>query len=587
MNHRSLRRVALLFSQCTRHWQLLTLVACAFCPAIAAGVEQKSTDHSSVSLRRPSLPTTDAANSDEHPVDRWLRPYFTQHNFEPGQVVDDLTFARRVHLDLIGLLPTPEKLAAFCADTNSNKRAALVDELLSNRRAYAEHWLTFWNDALRNEYRGTGFIDGGRKQITEWLYGALYDNKPYDQFVRELISPVEGSEGFTKGIVWRGVVNASQKPQMQAAQHVAQVFLGTNLKCASCHDSFINEWNLSDAYGLATVFADEPLEIFRCDKATGEKSTIQFLYPELGSIDPAASRGERLHQLAALVSSPENGRFARVIVNRLWAVFYGRGIVEPIHDLDGNAWNSDLLDWLAADLVDHDYDLKHTMTLMCTSRAYQFPSVGAPSPSETEFTFHGPIVKRMTAEQFADAVFAISRIERELTADMLKIDGRGQGGQLSAARAVLLARRTPLEAPRPSADGLIASAASDSCCLIGNQLRAALVPSDPLTTALGRPNREQVVLRRDEWATTLQALELTNGVTLDALVQRGAAAWLNDGNVEADELILQLYRVSLGREPSPAELATSRELVGSPSTATGVADLLWAISMLPEFQLLQ
>lgn len=586
MNHWSLRCAARLRSQLSRHWQSIALIACVVSPAIVAGFEQQPTNNSSVLLRRPSLPSSDAAKNDEHPVDRWLSSYFAHHNVEPGQAVDDLTFARRVHLDLIGLLPTPERLAAFCADTNPNKRAALVDDLLSNRRAYAEHWLTFWNDALRNEYRGTGFIDGGRKQITEWLYAALYDNMPYDQFVRELISPVEGSEGFTKGIVWRGVVNASQKPQMQAAQHVAQVFLGTNLKCASCHDSFINEWNLSDAYGLATVFADEPLEIFRCDKATGEKSTIQFLYPELGAIDPAASRGERLDQLAALVSSPENGRFARVIVNRLWAVFYGRGIVEPIHDLDGKAWNSDLLDWLAADLVDHGYDLKHTMALLCTSQAYQLPSAGAPSPSETEFTFRGPIVKRMTAEQFADAVYAISRIERELTPDMLKIDGRGQGGQLSAAREVLLERRTPLEAPRPGADGLVALA-GDSCCLIGNQLRAALIPSDPLTTALGRPNREQVVLRRDEWATTLQALELTNGLTLDALVQRGAASWLNEGNVTTDELIAQLYWISLGRDPSSAELSTSRELVGTPPTATGIADLLWAISMLPEFQLLQ
>ena len=168
----------------------------------------------------------------------------------------------------------------FAAD----KRERYVDRLLDDRAAYAAHWLTFWNDLLRNAYHGTGFIDGGRKQITGWLYAAIYENKPYDRFVHELVSPPagSGSEGFTYGIKWRGTVNESQRREIQAAQSVAQVFLGTNLKCASCHDSFVNHWKLTDAYALASVFADGPLELHRCDQPTGTSLDGRFPLPAIG-----------------------------------------------------------------------------------------------------------------------------------------------------------------------------------------------------------------------------------------------------------------------------------------------------------------
>src|SRR5262249_33624855 len=155
----------------------------------------------------------------------------------PPAPLDDVAFLRRVYLDVIGLLPTPAEVETFRADTGPDRRARLVRRLLSERRAYAEHWLTFWNDLLRNDYAGTGYIDGGRKQISAWLYKSLLDNKPYDRFARELISPTPESEGFINGIKWRGRINASQVPALQFSQNVSQVFFGVNMKCASCHDS--------------------------------------------------------------------------------------------------------------------------------------------------------------------------------------------------------------------------------------------------------------------------------------------------------------------------------------------------------------
>src|SRR5262249_19673267 len=161
---------------------------------------------------------------------------------------------------------------------------------LDDKQAYAEHWLTFWNDLLRNDYAGTGYIDGGRKPITTWLYRSLRENKPYDRFVRELISPTAESEGFIKGIKWRGNVNASQVVEVQSPQNTSQVFLGVTMKCASCHDSFIDNWKLNDAYGLAAIVANNPLEIHRCDKPTGNRAQAKFLFPELGDLDAGKPR---------------------------------------------------------------------------------------------------------------------------------------------------------------------------------------------------------------------------------------------------------------------------------------------------------
>ena len=193
---------------------------------------------------------------------------------------------------------------------------------------------------------------------------------------------------------------------MQAAQSLSQVFLGVDLECASCHDSFINDWKLADSYALANVFANEPLEIHRHHQATGKTAETRFLFPELGEIDAAAPREERMKRLAAIVTSKENGRLARTIVNRLWSRFLGRGLVEPVDEMDGLPWNQELLDWLAADFVEHGYDLRHTMSRILTSRAYRLASVAADPAAQTQqdFSFRGPVRRRLSAEQIADSV---------------------------------------------------------------------------------------------------------------------------------------------------------------------------------------
>ena len=183
------------------------------------------------------------------------------------------------YLDLWGLSPTPTQLAQFLNDTQPGKRDRLVDALLSDRRNYSEHWISFWNDLLRND---EGVVYHGERQtITTWLLKALENNLPYDQFVTALLNPEkpEDPRGYLIGVNWRGDVSASQIPPVQAAQNSAQVFMGINLKCASCHDSFINQWKLRDSYGLASFFSEKELELVRCDVKLGEKPKPSFCIP--------------------------------------------------------------------------------------------------------------------------------------------------------------------------------------------------------------------------------------------------------------------------------------------------------------------
>jgi hypothetical protein len=522
---------------------------------------------------------------------------------------------------------------------------------------------------------------------------------------------------------------------MQAAQNISQVFMGVNLKCASCHDSFINDWTLADAYALANVYADEPLEMFECDKPTGRKAGLGFIYSELGDIPAKATKAERTKRLAEIITQPGNGRLTRTVVNRLWAKFLGYGLVEPVDEMEQPAWNQDLLDWLAEDFAANGHDLRRTMKLILTSRAYQLPAVSLDEQKQAGYVFAGPAVRRMSAEQFRDALGALTGVWHSGPAKgvSLSVPGspeaesnalpasvkwiwsepaaasKGQAGTIYLRRvftfdglpkeawavascdnsytlylngkkvasgkdwstpnlmdlrphlkrgtnviAVAATNHTPDDKPpvvgqppgegdanpagfiffarlssttrmieigsdrswqwsRVKADGWEQpgftmadaqpaaelggpdippwnAAAELAATLAMNRahtdVRASLVVADPLAVALGRPNREQVITTRASAATTLQTLELTNGDTLSKVLKQGAEKVLAEKPGPNRELVTRLYTKALGRKPTGSELKLADELLGKPAQPAAVEDLLWAMAMLPEFQLI-
>jgi mono/diheme cytochrome c family protein len=499
--------------------------------------------------RTPVLPPATAGLT--NPVDRFVNVYFQENKVAWEKVVSDRIYIRRVFLDVIGLLPPPARVQAFLTDRRPDKRELLVKELLARDTDYAQHWITFWNDALRNDYSGTGYITGGRFDMTKWLYKSLKTNKPYNWFVRELISPQEESAGFIKGIKWRGTINSSQRTEMQAAQNVSQVLLGLNLKCASCHDSFVSDWKLADAYAFANVFADTLLEINRCDQPTGKMAGRQILFKELGEISIDAPTEERLRELADFLVKPEDGRLYRTLVNRIWAQLMGRGIVEPVDVMDNLPWSQDLLDWLATDFVQNGYDIKKLMYTILTSKTYQLPSVAVQEPDllmSPSYVFQGMVRRRITAEQFADAV--------STTFNPIYTD------------SAIVYKRFPETMPQQV-----------------RFPRASLVKNDPFQTALGRPNRETVSTSRTSQASLLQALELTNGELLNASIKTGAKRW-KARFPQSDQLIRALYQRTLSRNPMPREIAVAEKIIGKQPSEEGIQDLAWAIVLHPEFQLI-
>jgi uncharacterized membrane protein len=501
--------------------------------------------------RKPNLPS--AKPGLENPIDHWVDSYFQENNINWSGKVDDRTFLRRIYLDVIGLLPSPEELERFQKDSNPQKRQAVAQQLLDQKGNYTQHWLTFWNDILRNDYTGTGYITKGRFAITDWLYTSIRDNKSYDQLVKELINPTEKSKGFIEGIRWRGTVNASQRTEMQAAQNVGQVILGLNLKCASCHDSFISDWKLEEAYAFANVFADSTLEISRCEIPTGKFAKTEILWEELGSIDSAANKAEKLRQLADRLVQPANGRMYRTIVNRVWKQLMGRGIIEPVDEMDNAPWSQDLLDWLAVDFVENGYDLKHLIYQITSSKIYQSESIPVASPDlllADDFKFQGLVRRRMTAEQFSDAV---SHLAFPLF-DSAEV------------------RFRPYE--------LIPEAT-----IRPEFARASLVANNPFLTALGRPNREIVATSRDSQASLLQALELTNGVKLNSALEKGGERWVMNYS-DPMELTEKLFTQALLRAPTTKELEVANRLFDRKTEASKTQDLLWSIFLLPEFQMI-
>lgn len=414
----------------------------------------------------------------------WSAPLeLTRVNVPPGQgnpidrflgapaagLATDAAFARRAYLDLWGIAPPPADLAAFTQNKNPQKRSDLINHLLADERRYTGHYISWWNDLLRNDI---GVIyHGERKSITPWLETALRTNLPYDEMVRELVNPIGANapEGFLIGVNWRGEVNASQTPFMQASQNTAQVFLGINLKCASCHDSFINQYKLKQAYGLAAFFAQpDQLELVRCDNRTGVFQQAEFLWPELGAVPADLSPSERRLWAARLFTHPKNGRLARTIVNRYWQKLIGKGLVEPVDDMDVKPSHPELLDWLAGDFVAHGYDLKHLLRQIMTSAAYQR---------------HDAAPRRISAEQFTDTLSAVT--------------GEWQFQQSNNSSVGMLGRDWQFK-------------------------------STPLSRALGRPIRDQVYTTRNEEATTFQGLELANGPTLASLIHRGSRRLLGE-----------------------------------------------------------
>jgi hypothetical protein len=326
----------------------------------------------------------------------------------PSELAGDADFLRRVFLDVIGTLPTPAEARRFLADKRADRRSRLVNELLQ-RPEFADYWALKWADLLRVDRQALGHKRA--YAYYRWIRSSLAANKPYDQFVREILTadgPVaeNGAANFYKVVPRPG----------EAASTLSQVFLGVRIACAQCHQHPFDRWSQDDYFGMEAFFM--PLSVRQVGReeillASGAPRTrhprtgATVFAHALGTRPPRVPpSGDRRPALARWLTAPDNPWFARNLVNRTWAHFLGRGMVEPVDDMRATnpPTNPELLDALAQSFVDSKFDFRKLIRTITASRVYQFSSKPNRTNEGDEQNYSRALFKRIDAEVLLDMV---------------------------------------------------------------------------------------------------------------------------------------------------------------------------------------
>jgi len=482
---------------------------------------------------------------DELTIAKWKKLGLT-----PTPVCDDSTFIRRVTLDANGRLPTAKEVREFLADQNPNKRSEWIDRLLEAPE-YASYFALRWGSVLRNS--NLAGADQASYAFHNWLKDMLARNRPYDEFVRGIIA-ASGEWQDAPAINWYWQSRDDQLHQVTA--DTAQVFLGQRLQCARCHHHPYEKWSQDDYYGLAGFFTrlgrksfGQPPPYFASPTATtGEKN------PRTGKVpDPRYLSGEAAvfsaeedprHGLVDWMAKPENPFFAKSLVNRLWGHFFGRGLVHEVDDMRATnpASNPQLLDALAKDFIDHQFDMQHICRVMLNSSVYQLGSEPTEGNQKDRQNFARYYGRRMIAEVFLDSV-------DQATGTKTKFNGVA-----SSARAVDLPHEN-----------------------FGSHF----------LDTFDRPRRVTgCECERSSGATLAQVLTLANSDEIESKLgdTQGVITRLLKDQRSFDEIVDELYLGSLSRFPTSDERIKTKYFVDAVENKTeAYQDLLWTLLNSREF----
>lgn len=338
----------------------------------------------------------------------------------PSEGADDATFLRRVSLDITGSLPDREMVDTFLADTSADKRARLIDRLLDSDE-YADHFANKWNFILRNK-RTKGEDKPGTFLFHRWVRDSIYDNKPYDEMVAEILTAT-GPPAINPAVTWYREVDQVE----EQVEDTAQLFLGVRIQCARCHHHPFERWSQNDYYSLAAFFSQVGRQPIANDLAgTRDRQLVHndgvasaknprsgaTLKPSGLGAKPIAVPPEEdpRTQLAEWMRSADNPFFARTLVNRYWKHFFNRGIVEPEDDMreTNPPTNPELLDSLAAHFVESGYDLKELVRTICNSNTYQLSAIPNEYNESDKQNFSRYYPRRLAAETLYDAFHRVT-----------------------------------------------------------------------------------------------------------------------------------------------------------------------------------
>ncbi len=482
----------------------------------------------------------------------------------PSPVCDDATFLRRVSLDIGGRLPTEEEVAAFLASTEPDKRERAIDELLRSPD-YADFFANKWTALLKNRRDDASDLVSNFV-FHAWVRDSLLANKPYDQFVRELLAAT-GTVIGNPPVAWYKRV---QEPKNQI-EDVAQLFLGVRMQCAQCHHHPFERWSQDDYYSLVAFFTrvgrkpsgtrGEDLIFHQRGIATATNIKTGAALPPaaLGdAIPPIAADEDPRLKLADWMSSPSNPFFARALVNRYWKHFFQRGLIEPEDDIrDSNPpTNPELLAALEHHFIASGFDLKELVRTLVRSNAYQLSAIPNEHNLGDRQNYSRYYPRRLQAEVLLDAIDRLAGTQTDFA------------NLPPGTRAVAL--------PDNSYNR-----------------------SSPFLRVFGRPDGESVCeCERVQSSSLAQSLHLINANDLKSKLASptGRALRLAQDQRLPEEKVRELYRAAFAREPRADELQTALEYLaetpldaaGNPVDAQRAArenfqDLLWALMNTKEF----
>jgi hypothetical protein len=492
---------------------------------------------------------------DQHIARRW-----TEAKVEPAARADDAEFLRRVYLDLVGRIPSVEEARTFIDDKRADKRAQLVERLLASPR-YVTHFTNFWRARMLPEANNNFQVRLQQGSFETWLRKQLSRNAPYDKMVRELLTAPVGGGAFNFAALYGDsgplayYIAKELKPENLAAS-TARVFLGVSVECAQCHNHPFAQWKREQFWSFAAFYsgikANRQMDFLLPNgedagkhelTIPGTQTVVQAKFLDGG--EPKWKGGSRA-TLADWVTAKDNPYFARAAVNRMWAYFLGTGLVEPVDDMAGGSSKSshpELLDELARDFAEHQFDLKYLIRAITATRAYQLSSAGAGDEDDPTLFARMPL-RGLTAEQLFDSVAAATGYR----------DSGGDDGQLASlfggnrsARSEFLTKFAPSERPVDAETSIL-----QALSLMNGKVTAA--------------------------ATTLEKSE-----TLAAIAD--APFLTTPQRIEA------LYLATLTRKPEKKELDRAVKFVEEAvkdakdknERNNALADVFWALLNSPEF----
>jgi len=497
-------------------------------------------------------------------------PRFDVDRFTPTPLADDLAFLRRLTLDTVGVPPTEAEIEHFLAVPEETRRTTAIAQFLDDPR-WADHWMGYWQDVLAENPNIINPTLNNTGPFRWWLHESLLDNKPADLFVTELIR-MEGSERFG-GPAGFGTASQNDVPMAAKGIIVSSAFLGVEMKCARCHDAPAHSWKQEDLFQLAALLKESSIEVPATSSVpmdrihqTGREPLIEVTLPPGSEVTPAwpfeqfcsEETGKALAEnpddprdlLAALITAPENERFAQVIANRVWQRLMGRGLVKNLSDWEmSSPSHPDLLAWLGRELIGNGYDLKHLAKTILESHAYQ--RAVDPTLTEASPLFIAPAPRRLSAEQIVDSLFSATGKPFKVEEVSLDID---------SVRAL----ENSLNLGKPNRAWMLASTSNerDRPSLSLPRIQAV---SSIMETFGWRGSRQDPVSLRDTEANVLQPAILANGtmgVWLTRLSDDHGVTQLALEDQPLDAFIDRLYLRLLTREPSAAERDRYREYLG-------------------------